>query len=361
MRLADQFASAAVDGSLWMPALVNLAEATGSARGQLIGIGNSAAVPFNWVNDFSDEGLADFVEIEGGSPMVNPRIAVSAGASLLVVHGEADYDAAVAALPTDIYRAFASDHDIPYGCQSKLIEDGHGIVGLAVLRTERDGRTTPEQRRLFGQVAPYVRSAVRMQMALEEAGADLVMGTVELVGGAVFVCTEDGRIAAMSPSAERLLASGRMRIKGNRLEAGNHRDTVALRAAMAQQEHVAGAVFRSLALAGEPGQLPLVIDVCRAPMAPWRFNFTPRLIVIVRSGRRWHDEREKILRQLYNLSAAEADVAVRLARGERRQAIAEARQTSVETVQAQLKAIFAKLGISREVELVSMLGDLLRI
>jgi DNA-binding NarL/FixJ family response regulator len=64
---------------------------------------------------------------------------------------------------------------------------------------------------------------------------------------------------------------------------------------------------------------------------------------------------------VFGLSVAEADIALALARGATREDIAAARKSSVQTVKAQLKSTFAKVGVSREVELVSMLGEMLRL
>ncbi|WP_052757572.1 helix-turn-helix transcriptional regulator [Sphingobium chungbukense] len=86
-----------------------------------------------------------------------------------------------------------------------------------------------------------------------------------------------------------------------------------------------------------------------------------QLLVIVRSGRRWHSSAPAILRTAFGLSTAEIDVALALARGETRDEIAAARRTSVQTVRAQLKSIFAKLSVTREIELVTMFGETLRL
>ena len=49
-----------------------------------------------------------------------------------------------------------------------------------------------------------------------------------------------------------------------------------------------------------------------------------------------------------------------LSRGETRDQIPAARHTSAQNVKTQIKSIFSKLGVSREMELMTMLGDMLR-
>jgi DNA-binding CsgD family transcriptional regulator len=51
-------------------------------------------------------------------------------------------------------------------------------------------------------------------------------------------------------------------------------------------------------------------------------------------------------------------VALRLAEGDSREAIATERQTSVETIRSHIKKIFAKLDVRREAELAARLRHL---
>lgn len=106
--------------------------------------------------------------------------------------------------------------------------------------------------------------------------------------------------------------------------------------------------------------MPIIADLCRLPRQPWHLGLTSQFLIIVRSGRRWHDAAPAILRTAFGLSAAETDVALALARGETRDEIAATRNTSVQTVKAQLKSIFGKVGVNREVELVAMFAGTLR-
>lgn len=359
LALADRFAAAAVDSTQWMPALQSLADATRSECGQLIGIGSASTVPFNWVSGLPETVLSEFVSIDGGNPRINPRVAVSVGVPVLKICSEVDYVAARPTMASDVYADFAHDHGITHGCQTKLIENSRGIVGLAVLRNDRQGETTEEVRALFSSLAPFVRSAVQTQIALEHAGAQLIGGALDAVGAAVFVCEADARVAAMSGPAEAMVRDGRLRIADGRLDAVLPRDVAALRVALGRVLTGAERLLQTIAIE-QPGQLPLLLDICPAPRAAWHFNFRPQALVVARSSANWHASSATILQQLYRLSAAEADVALRLAGGESRESIAASRDASLGTVRAQLKSAFAKLGVGREVELAAMLGGLLR-
>lgn len=363
LDLADLFANAAIDPTQWMPALQTLAHATGSGRGQLIGIGGDATVPFNWVNDFPADAFDEFLAIDGGNPLINPRVAVGVGSPLLSIQHEVDYRAALPGLASDIYLDFARDHDFPNGCQTNLFEADGAMVGLAVLRGQADGETTAQQRALFAQVAPFVRNAVRMQMALERDGPKLIANALDQVAAAVFVCTRDGRVLAHSAAAESLMTSGRISIVGGALRVGVKAAQARLAKLLARHGGPLPVPMDTLLLhdGSDQARLPLLLDIVTMPRGPWSIDVTRRVMVIVRGAARWHGSAQTVLQAFYSLSPAEADIALRLARGQQRADIAQQRGAQLETVRSQIKIIFAKLGIGREVELVTMLGQLLRV
>ncbi|MGE4430976.1 MAG: helix-turn-helix transcriptional regulator [Sphingobium sp.] len=361
LALTDRFASVALEPSGWISALQALAEATGSARGQLIGIGGPSTIPFNWVNDFAPEDLEKFIAIEGGSPLVNPRVAVSVGAPVLAIKSESDYRAAEPAMQSDAIADFCREYDFPYGCQAKLVEGDEGIIGLAVLRTEREGPTTEAQRDFFAALAPHVRGAARMQMALENEGARLIAGAMGYVAAAVFICDASGRVWEMTPSAQAFLSEGALCMEDGRLALADRKQQPLLAQAIDRHANGRFLPLESLMIAGGPMRLPMILDVVTAPRQPWTFGFEPKVLVIARGADRWHASAGTVLQSCYGLSPAEADIALRLARGESRQVISDARRASIGTVRSQIKTVFLKLGVTREVDLAIMLGRLFRI
>jgi DNA-binding CsgD family transcriptional regulator len=64
-----------------------------------------------------------------------------------------------------------------------------------------------------------------------------------------------------------------------------------------------------------------------------------------------------LLQGLFDLTPAEADVCRHLANGRDLEWIARERKSSVDTVRAQLKAIFAKTGAGRQTELIALLAS----
>lgn len=357
--LGERFALAAVDGTEWLGALRAMAEMTGSSHGQLIGF-VPGEVPFNWINDIDQDQIARFVELERGDPNINVRVRASLTDPTFVIRSEADYRAVGPGSGFGLYREMCDAYDIPHGCQTKLLDEGDRFIGFALNRSRSDGKTDADTRALFAAIAPHVRMAAKMQLAFEDRGSALLNGALEHVGLPIFICNEAGQVKGKTGEATALLSAGRFRFVDGRIGLPHPRDDAALLRTLARQ-HRQPVGFETLTLLGDGKQVPMVADICRLPAQPWRLSFASQLLVIVRSGRRWHNAAPSILRTAFGLSAAETAVALALARGETRDEIAAARGTSAQTTKAQLKSIFAKLGVSREVELVTMFGDMLRI
>lgn len=360
VALADAFAAAAFDPNGWFPALQLLADTTGSDRAQLIGIGGPTTIPFNIVTDFPERALRQFVEIEGGSPLVNPRVFASDRVGTMEIADERHYAAAIPHLTTDVYLDFMRDNDIPNGCSTKLLDDAQGLVGLALLRTLREGATSPADRQLFAEAARHARGAVRSGMMLEANAVRYLGGVLEASGAAAFLLEQDGRVRTMTPAAERLVAGGRLQIAAGRLLATFPAEAATLATAIATTALLgARASPQAVVLTGPPGASLLVLDIMVAPPGGWGLFERPKLLVLAR--RRLGDtaEAHRLLQRVYGLTAAEAAVAVRIALGDAREAIAAARDVSAGTVKSQLKAIFVKLGVTREREVAAMIAPLL--
>lgn len=362
LDLTDRFMAAALDQDRWMDALEALADYTGSSHAQLIGLGDAATVPFNLVTNLDEAPLRKFVEIDGGNPEINYRVSASLLDAQLTLRSEADYRAVQPGLRSDTYVDYAQEHDISNGCQTKLIENPQGMVGFALLRSRKDGATDARVRQVFTEIAPHVRSAVRTQLALEQAGPGLLAGALGQAGVAVFVVGGDGAVLAMTDLAEATVSQGRLHVTRGRLNAIDAGDTVRLHQTFAR--HCLGQPalpLETVLLPGPGRSRPVLLDVVRAPRVADGFGFIPHVLVILRGGGRWHGSAVTVLTALYRLSPGEADVALRLAEGHTRQAIAEARQSSLATVRAQLKAIFLKVGVEREAELIVRLRTMLQL
>ncbi len=364
LSLVDSFQAAAFGRTDWYGALDNLAEATGSAHGQLIGLGADAAVPFNVVTKVDAGHTKAFAEAGGGNPLVNPRVNAGMNASVLQVLAESDFITPDEYKRNAHYQEFAVPMGIPYICLTTLERRDGMLIGLAVLRDKEQGHITDRQRHAFSSLAPHVRAAVRTQLALEGDGAALLVGAMEALSIPAFVCDRAGLVRALSPAAENLIAMDRgLKLKLGCLRAINPVDNKALVDAvnLAARGAVVGEppLLNTVIIRhGPQNELSMVLDVIALPARQFEFSFAPRVLVLARGERGRDGRRAALLQAAYALTSAETDIAIQICDGKSPEEIAEARGVSVGTVRIQIKSILAKLGVKRQVELVARVSQL---
>jgi DNA-binding CsgD family transcriptional regulator/PAS domain-containing protein len=362
IALSDRFGEAAIDPSQWLGALKGLADATGSRHGQLIGLGAAGSAPFNWINDMSEQAIDEFIEIGGGDPRINPRVAASQRGRPMETLSEHHYQAVAHELTSDVYADYAQRHDFPYGCQTTLVDSDRMLIGLALLRSQADGPTDEDQRALFTALAPHVRAAVRTQLALEQQGGHLLAGALEQMSVAAFICDRSGLVQSLTPAAEALVSEGdRLTLRAGRLAAANPGEDADLQAAMARAQvtsRAAAPLTTAMILHGRPGvAAPLVVDVLQLRAGPWSLGRRPAYLVIAGGFGRRQGSIVPLLVTAFGLTPAEAEVAESLSRGVSREAIAQQRGVSEHTVRSQLKTIYQKVGAEREGDLVARLAQ----
>lgn len=356
-HIGMMFQHAALAPEQWIGALEAMASATHSYRGQLIGIGGDRAVPFNWVTHSDDAILTDFVAIDGGNPAVSFRVAAGEAAGVGEVVAERDYAARRRQIGENSYEAFCTKFDLPFGAQTVLARDPGRMIGLALLRTHADGATSAADRALFAAVVPHVRAAVDLQTAIEARGLQLLLGNYDAIAAAAILVDSRGAIVDMTPTAERVLRdTPQLDVAGGAFRCRTPRDSLALTQGISAV--LSGTVPAiDLVLLGEHG-LPLAASIYALPATEWSLRHVPHVIVVLRARTTSAATLGAMLRTTYGLTQAEAEIAVAIDAGVERHAIAAARGAALGTVRQQIKTIFAKLGVRREAELLTLIAAL---
>jgi DNA-binding CsgD family transcriptional regulator len=357
----DVFMNAALEPERWIGALDAMATGTGAAHGQLIGIGGARDLPFNLVTNAEGWPFQELIDAGGYRPEANYRIAandqhVRQGHYDPVLH-EAHYDAVMPELSSAIYRDFCETIDIPHGCQTNLVVDGVGLIGLATLRKRREGRTTPAQRRTFAQAAAAARRAVRLQERLEGQQAQLLAGAFEALALTAFIVDARGRLVALTQAAQARLSGGDVTLREGMLDApGTPWPLSRAVAALIAEDGPAHVQWRV-----EPadGRLPLFMEGFRLPARAWSLGRLPHAILVVRQPQRDRAGVTAFLTAIYRLTSAEADIAIRLFEGKSRGEIAGERGVTGETLRGQIKSLYAKVGVDGEAALVRVLAAIL--
>lgn len=224
--------------------------------------------------------------------------------------------------------------------------------------TEAQGRDEPAVARRAG-ARESLRPPEPQAFEAPADGPAPVEAVLAALGLAAFTCDSRGLVCGATPAAAMALELGRLRLAEGRLAPPPGYDAAELDLAIAQAGAAGAPIARTVVNRDrlDPGAVQ-VLDVIALPKPGFSRALEPRVVVVLRGGLRAAAELEAVLARAFGLTSAEAEVAARLARGERRMAIAAARRASLQTVRSQIKNIFCKLGVTREPELVALLAGL---
>ncbi|NLO80651.1 MAG: helix-turn-helix transcriptional regulator [Xanthomonadaceae bacterium] len=178
----------------------------------------------------------------------------------------------------------------------------------------------------------------------------------------MFILDGRGVVRAMTPAAEALVSGGTpLGLRGGRLHAARPDETgrlaEAIRLAVASGGRFSAPQLRTLLVSGPVG-LPLVLDVVPLPRRLHGFGHDPRALLVVRGAERNPARARLLLQAAFRLTATGAEVALLLATGLPPEAIAATRSVALGTIRTQIKAIYAKLGVHRQSELVAYVNHL---
>jgi DNA-binding CsgD family transcriptional regulator len=295
---------------------------------------------------------------------INPRVKVAHRAPPFKVIADFDVITPEEARRDPFYQEVLRQWEIPFIGFTNLQKQAGRFMALAAIRSPREGHISDEQREIFAALAPHIRSAVRTQMAIEGHGAAVLTGAMDALTIPVFVCDRTGRVGSLTQAAETLVTAGRgLQLKAGRLQACEPEEAKALNgaieAAVIWRAQPGPPSLRTVVVRGrDHTSAPLVLDVFPLPTQPYQFSFAPRVLVVARGPRGSKPRRTAILQATYALTSAETQISEYLAEGQSAEFIAAKRGVAVETVRTQIKAIMAKLGVCRQVELLLRLGEL---
>lgn len=363
LALVDTFQSAALGERTWDAALEGLAGATGSRGTQLIGRKRDLSVLFNVMTGVDPAVQKRAIELQP----LNPRPPVVERAPLLRLVADWDVIRLEDARRNPFYQEVLVPADAPFFCGTVIERREDLFVTLGVVRSHADGYITPEQRGALTTLAPHVRSAIRLQTALEGKSARLLAECMDVLSIPLFICDSLGRIRALSRAAESLVTSGRgLELRNRRLRAARVAETRdlddAIALASAADRTPGAAAARTVVIRGsQPADPPMALEVFALPSrldCPLSAIASPRVLIVARGSGTADGRRSALLGALYRLTAAEVEVAHQLAAGKSIADIASDRQVSIGTVRVQTKAVLGKMGLRRQAELVARLSRL---
>lgn len=262
----------------------------------------------------------------------------------------------------EFYTDWLRPLDIDDGLFVRLIDGPRSTCFIVAAPGRTEPFDTLERVKLMGGLVPHLQQALRTQdklSALADTAAELA-AALEVVRHGVIIVAGDHLVVHLNSAAERMLRADdglRMRsgrLAGTSVHAGQELNRAIHHALVGEGSAVRGA--RSLTCGRPSGKRPYVIHVLpsyrRYPDEPLS---QPSALVVVIDPEDQPEPAAALLRRLYHLTGAEAEVALRVMHGADLKDIAEQLSISLTTVRTHLQRVFDKTDTHRQAELVRLL------
>ena len=254
--------------------------------------------------------------------------------------------------PIDLFRILGVDTAEPDGM----------LARLRFSRRRSEARFTRRDRKLLELITPHLRQAIRVYAKLNRMTSerDVYAGAVSQLSVATIILDEQGRVLNTNAVARALLEQGdALSLRGERLHIEGRDINKELQQALANiikaQQSGKASVVRALRVPRPAGGSDLGLVIRPVPTSQWsEGQSSPCAAVFISDPDLQQPASQQILGDLFELTPAEANLAILLARGLSLAEVSSAQNISPHTARAQLKSIFAKTGVSRQAELVRL-------
>ncbi|MDB5761548.1 MAG: helix-turn-helix transcriptional regulator [Herminiimonas sp.] len=261
---------------------------------------------------------------------------------------------------TRFYREWVVPQGVAYAAGAVVLQEGAWLTQLILQRAPHHAPFTREEMERLNQLVPHLQRAIQMRQRFAELQFDqnFLAGGLDVLAMPTLLFDEYSRVAHHNRSAAALLSAGSgLRMDNGHLQTSDPALTRklnleignAIRASRGDASELDGVV-----LLPRTDHMPLMLMIAplrmanRSPAqgAALLFAFDPETTPAITAD---------LVRRLFALSEAEAELSIALCCGKTLDDVAGERGTSINTVKSQLKSIFGKTGTKRQADLVSLL------
>lgn len=254
--------------------------------------------------------------------------------------------------PIGLFHILGVDTIEPDGMQARL----------RIARRPGEDAFGEPHKSLCEELLPHLRRAIQIHARLNrtESERDLYAGAVNQLSVATLILDERGQVLKFNSVAESVLA------QKDGLQVINDTLTVAERnvnsqlqqlldSAIAAQRAGTTGMARALRIPRPSGRAELGLVIRPVPVSEWaEGQSSPCVAIFISDPEQQESASQQLLSELFGLTPAEANLAVKLARGLSLAQLSEEQHISQHTARAQLKSVFAKTGVARQAELVRL-------
>ncbi|WP_196772755.1 helix-turn-helix transcriptional regulator [Mycobacterium colombiense] len=223
---------------------------------------------------------------------------------------------------------------------------------------------TAERVKVVRALIPHLQQALRTRAHLSEleTSSDDITAVIDAMRHGIAIVDAGCDVVHLNTAARRILtAEDGMTLRGRRIESTRMSCNDELQAGVAAACGARQAGVRSgdsLAISRPSGKRPYVLHL--VPLGNVENSCGAKALVVIIDPERELEPPRALIRRLFDLTNAEADVALRMLRGDGVKPIADDLELSAATVKTHLQHIFEKTGTHRQAELTRLLLGVIR-
>ena len=258
------------------------------------------------------------------------------------------------------YREWLEPQGIAYAAGGIVWREGNWCTELFVQRGSDHAPFSQDEVDDLDALLPHIERAIKMRQrfATLQRGQNFLSASFDLLTTPVFFLDEHCRVTYFNRGAEQFLAANPVVfLRDNHLLVTESQASRTLNFAIGSAIQISrgeAASLTEVVRLPRGNRQPLLLRV-----APMRLRaalaLNPGALVFAFDPEVTPDLKVHTVRTLFDLTDAEAGLAVALCNGKMLDEIATQRAVTLHTIKSQLKTLFVKTGTSRQAELVALL------
>ena len=263
-------------------------------------------------------------------------------------------------IDTNEWYAWLAKYDLRYFLAGFLYDHEYGRGVIALQRTKSEGHVERQEIELFSHLLPHLQRAAQISRRLEHqelwryADGD----ALNHLAAAIILTDTVGRINFINNAAEAIVHRGDgLTIRKQRLAARTSKDN-------RQLDNIIGRASKTELVDGQSTTMRVIRSAGRSPyvvtVAPISQHVTafpmprPGAIVLISDPARVPIVDDRALRTIFELTAAEARLAIALASGQNIKDYAERSGIAIATARVHLRNAMNKSGVRRQADLIRL-------
>src|SRR5271168_4329152 len=245
---------------------------------------------------------------------------------------------------SEFYKQFLKPLDILHALGADIRTEDGLECRLRVARPHREPPFSEHDKALCAAVLPHLKRAVRLHSQLEMVDSErrLYAGTVDRMLVGTVTLDETGAVLTSNPVAD---------------DAAENRELQRLvKQALSGETGGRAAVVDAISITRKSAHGKLGVLVRSIPRTGWsKGKRRPSVALFIRDAERKSEASREMVRRLFDLTPAEASLALALANGLTLDEAADTLNIRKNTARAHLRSIFSKIGVTRQTTLVRVL------